>query len=136
MTYTQEKFTYGLAILSSAASSTMAAILSAGETRWLCVTITSAILTSGFLALVFKRTDETIRLVIGRCGLSLLCGVLGSRYIVHRWGISVVDNDIVSLAGVAAAVTMAGFVIGYPLLQLVNSKSGTIAERIFKKFGP
>lgn len=136
MTYTQEKITYGLAILSSAASSTAAAILSAGETRWLCVTITSSILTSGFLALVFKRTDETIRLVIGRCGLSLLCGVLGSRYIVHRYGIEAVDNDIVALAGVAAGVTMAGFILGYPLLQLVNSKSGTLAEKIFKKFGP
>lgn len=136
MSYTQEKITYGLATLASAALSTIGAIISSGEARWFYVTITSALLTAAFLALVFKRAEESIRIVIGRCGLSLLGGVLGSRYVVHRYGLKIVDNDIVALAGVAAGMTMACFIIGYPLLQLINSKSGTIVERIFKKFAP
>lgn len=136
MTYTQEKITYGIASLAAAASSTFGAILSSGETRWLMVTMTSSILTACFLSLIFKRVDESIRLVIGRAGLAILGGVLGSRYIVYHYGIDLVDRDVVALAGVAAVVTMASFVIGYPLLQLINSKSGTLAEKIFKKFGP
>ena len=136
MTYTQEKITYGLAAMASAGMSTLGAILTDGESRWLFVTITSSILTACFLALVFKRVDETIRIVIGRAGLSILGGVLGSRYIVHRYALTSAENDIVALAGVAAAVTIAGFIIGYPLLQLINSRSGTLAEKIFKKFGP
>ena len=136
MTYTQEKIFYGVAALVSAASSTMGAVLSTGESRWFLVTITSSILTACFLSLVFKRVDEGIRIVIGRAGLSIVGGVLASRYIVHRYGISVVDNDVVALAGVAAGVTIGGFLIGYPLLQLINAKGGTIAEKIFKKFGP
>lgn len=136
MTYTQEKITYGVAAITSAAASTFGAILTDGESRWLFVTITASILTACFLALIFKRVDEGIRLVIGRAGLSILGGVLGSRYIVHQYGIKAVDNDIVALAGVAAGVTMAGFLIGYPLIQLVNAKSGTIADKIFKKWLP
>lgn len=136
MTYTQEKITYGIAAMASAAMSTLGAILSEGDNRWLFVTLTSSILTACFLALVFKRVDETIRIVIGRAGLAIIGGVLGSRYIVHHYGIKSVDSDVVALAGVAAAVTLGGFIIGYPLLQLINSKSGTLAEKIFKKFGP
>ena len=136
MTYTQEKITYGLAAMASAGMSTLGAILTDGESRWLFVTITSSILTACFLALVFKRVDETIRIVIGRAGLSILGGVLGSRYIVHRYAMTSAENDIVALAGVAAAVTIGGFILGYPLLQLINSRSGTLAEKIFKKFGP
>lgn len=136
MTYTQEKITYGIAAMVSAAASTFGAVVSEGESRWLFVTITASILTACFLALIFKRADEGIRLVIGRAGLSILGGVLGSRYIVSHYGITAVNNDIVALAGVAAGVTMAGFVVGYPLLQLINSKSGTLAEKIFKKFTP
>ena len=136
MTYTQEKITYGIAAITSAAASTFGAVLTNGESRWLFVTITTSILTACFLALVFKRVDEGIRIVIGRAGLSILGGVLGSRYIVHQYGLTIVDNDIVALAGVAAGVTMAGFLVGYPLLQLINAKSGKIADRIFKKFIP
>lgn len=136
MTYTQEKITYGLAAMASAAMATLGAVMSEGESRWLFVTLTSSILTACFLALVFKRVDETIRIVIGRAGLSILGGVLGSHYIVRQYGLKIVDNDIVALAGVAAGVTMGGFIIGYPLLQLINAKSGTISQKIFKKFFP
>jgi hypothetical protein len=136
MTYTEEKITYGIAALTASAASTLGAMMTDGESRWFFVTITSSILTACFLALVFKRSDEGIRLVIGRAGLSILGGVLASRFVVDRFGLSVVHNDIVALAGVAAAVTIACFVIGYPLLQLINSKSGSIADRIFKKWMP
>jgi len=136
MTYTQEKITYGVGALASAAMSTVGAVLSDGDVRWFCVTFTASILTACFLALIFKRVDEGIRLVIGRAGMAILGGVLASRYIVHHYGLKIVDNDVVALAGVAAGVTAVGFVVGYPLLQLINSKSGTLAEKIFKKFTP
>lgn len=136
MTPFHEKILFGLSILASAAASTMGAVLSTGETRWLYVTITSCILTAAFLALVFKRSDETIRIVVGRSGLSILGGVLGSRFIVHKYGITAANSDVVALAGIAAAVCMGAFIIGYPLLQLVNSKSGGLAKKIYDKWTP
>jgi hypothetical protein len=136
MTYTQEKIAYGVYNLAGAAASTVGAILTDGEARWLYVTITASILTAGFLALVFKKLDESIRIVIGRSGLAILGGVLGSRYIVHRYGIAAVDGDVVALAGVAAGVCIASFIVGYPLLQLVNSKSGSLAKKLLDKWLP
>jgi len=134
MTYTQEKITYGIAAITASAFSTLGAMMTEGESRWFFVTFTSSILTACFLALIFKRVDEGIRLVIGRAGLSILGGILASRFIVDHFGLAIVHQDIVALAGVAAAVTIGCFIVGYPLLQLVNSKSGTIAEKIFKKW--
>lgn len=136
MTYTQEKITYGVAAITASGFSTLGAMMTEGESRWFFVTFTASILTACFLALIFKRVDEGIRLVIGRAGLSILGGVLASRFLVDRFNLSVVHQDIVALAGVAAAVTIACFIVGYPLLQIINSKSGTIADRIFKKWMP
>jgi FtsH-binding integral membrane protein len=136
MTYTQEKMTYGVAALSASAASTIGAMMTEGESRWFFVTMTSSILTACFLALIFKRADEGIRLVIGRAGLSIMGGVLASRAIVHHWQVNYFNEDIVLMAGLAAGVTIGCFIVGYPLLQLINSKSGTLAERIFKKWMP
>jgi hypothetical protein len=134
MSYTAEKIFFGLAVLLSSAFSTLGAILTDGETRWIMVTFTSSILTAAFLSLVFKRVDETIRHVVGRSGLAILGGMLGSRYLVHRYGISFVDGDVVGLAGLAAAVTLVGWLIGYWLLVIANANGKKIADKLFKRW--
>lgn len=134
MTYTQEKITYGMASLAASALSTVGAIISTGEARWLYVTFTSSIITSCFLALIFKRADESIRLVVGRSGFAMLGGVLGSKYLVHRYQLDFVDRDIVALAGVAAGMCAAFFILGYAVLQLANANSEKLVQKLFKKW--
>lgn len=107
-----------------------------GEARWIYITITASILTACFMALIFKRADESIRLVIGRSGLAILAGVLASRWAVHKFGIELVEGDVVALAGLAAGVTIGAFLIGYPLLQVVNEKSAGIVNAILTKYLP
>lgn len=129
-----EKILYGASALASAAASTMGAIMTEGDTRWFFVTVTASILTACFLALIFKKTEESIRIVIGRSGIAILCGVLLSRWMVHSFGIKMVDGDVVGLAGLAAAVTAGGFLVGFKLLHLINSKSDSLAKKIFDKW--
>lgn len=129
-----EKILYGLTMLSGAFFSTMGAVLTEGEVRHLYVTFTSSIITAGFLALIFKSPLESMRLTVGRSGLAVVGGILGTRFFILHYGIKSVDGDVVALAGVAALVTGTGFLIGYPLLQIVNAKSGSLAKKIFDKW--
>lgn len=131
---TADKILYGAAALLSSAASTMGAVMTEGETRWLYVTMTASILTACFLALIFKKAEESIRIVIGRSGLAILSGVLLSRWMVHKFGIEMVNGDVVALAGLAAAVTIGGFLVGFKLLHVINSKSDSLAKKLFDKW--
>jgi hypothetical protein len=131
---TAEKILYGAAALSSSAASTLGAIMTEGDTRWFFVTMTASILTACFLALIFKKPEESIRIVVGRSGIAILCGVLLSRWMVHKFGIEMVDRDVVALAGLAAGVTIGGFLVGYKILHLINSKSDSLAKKVFDKW--
>lgn len=136
MTYTQEKILFGLGALFSTGVSTIAAAMTTGEARWFFVTLAASVPTALNLALVFKREGEGIRVIIGRANLSILGGVLGSHFVANKFEVISVTTDVVPLAGIAAAVTLGSFLVGYPLLQVINAKSGTLAEKIFKKFTP
>lgn len=129
-----EKILYGASAFTSAAASTAGAIMTEGDTRWFFVTVTASILTACFLALIFKKAEESIRIVIGRSGIAILCGVLLSRWMVHSFGIKMVDGDVVGLAGLAAAVTAGGFLVGFKFLHLINSKSDSLAKKLFDKW--
>jgi len=103
--------------------------------RYLYLTITVSIITSAFLALVFRKSDENMRHVVGRCGLSMLGGVFGTRMIMHHSNIVSANDDIVYLMGFAGAVTMLSFIIGFVCLQLIEKRSTAIAERILTHYG-
>ncbi len=129
-----EKLFFGFTTLVSTGCSTLGAILSTGETRWLYVTLASSSMTSGFLALMFKRTEETMRLVVGRCGFAILGGVLATRPIVHHLGFEkVADTDIISLGGLSSATCVGTFFLGYSILRLLEQNAPGIAEKWFKK---
>ena len=130
-----EKVFFGLTTLATTGFSMIGAIMTTGEARWLYVTFAASSMTSGFLALMFKRADETIRLVVGRCGFAILGGILATRPIVHQLGFqSVADTDIISLGGMSAATCIATFFVGYSLLAIIEKSSPSIAEKWFKKF--
>lgn len=134
MTSFHEKLFFGFTTLSSTAFSMCGAILTTGEARWIYVTLAASSMTSGFLALMFKRGEETMRLVVGRCGFAILGGVLATRPIVHHLGFEkVADTDIISLGGLSAATCIATFFVGYALLSCLEKSAPAIAEKWFKK---
>jgi hypothetical protein len=136
MSYTQERIFFGTSGVLATIFSGLGAVMSAGELRWLCVTITVSIITSSFLALIFKRDEETIRMVVGRSGFAILCGVFGSKYMVHRYDLRFTDHDIVALGGVSCAVCIGGFIVGYVLLQVLNKNAPKLADKLFRKWLP
>lgn len=137
MTYTQEKIFFGLASLVSSGLFAMGAILADGaEARWVYVTLACSVITAGFLALIFKKQDETMRIVVGRSGMSILGGIFGSKGLVEWLGWKAPHTDIVILGGIAVATCIFSFIIGYVLLHMVNNKSSQIAKKIFDKFIP
>lgn len=137
MTYTQEKIFFGLSSLVSSALFGMGAILSEGhETRWIYVTLACSIITASFLALIFKKVDETMRIVVGRSGMSILGGIFGSKAVVTHFGWEAPNSDVVVLGGVAVSCCIFAFIIGYALLHVVNRKSSDIANKILDKWLP
>lgn len=130
-----EKIFFGAVTLISTSFSTMGAIMTAGETRWVYVTFAVSSLTSGFLSLMFKRADETIRLVIGRFGFAILGGILITKPAIHYLGFEqLAETDIISLAGLAAVCCIVTFFCGFLALQSFEKMAPAIVAKWFKKF--
>ena len=129
-----EKIFFGVITLASTAFSMVGAIMTDGDARWLYVTLAVSSMTSGFLALMFKKHDETMRLVVGRCGFAILGGVLATRPIVHQLGFEqITQTDIISLGGLSAATCIMTFFVGFALLSCIERGSPALAEKWFKK---
>ena len=130
-----EKILFGVTTLVSSGFSLLGAIVTTGEARWIYVTLAASSMTSGFLALMFKRTEETIRLVVGRCGFAVLGGILATQPIVKHFGYEkAVDDSVVSLAGMSAATCVATFFLGYVFLSILERSAPKLVEKWFKKF--
>jgi hypothetical protein len=134
MTPYNDKILFGFSTLASTAFCAIGAIFTTGEARWIYASFAASVLTSGFLALMFKRTTETIRLVIGRCGFAVLGGVLATRPVIHYFSMVEAEMDVVAIAGMAAAVTVGTFFFGFALLNIFERVSPALAEKWFKKF--
>jgi hypothetical protein len=85
------------------------------------------------LALILKSPTDTMKVTVGRTGMAILIGTLGTRELVIHWGIEGFQNDAIRLAGWAAGMTAAGMTVGYPLLLLANTKGKDIAKRLLEK---
>jgi hypothetical protein len=129
-----EKVFFGVTSLLGTGFSMMGAIMTSGEARWLYVTLAASSMTSGFLALMFKRADETIRLSIGRCGFAILGGILATRPIVHKLGFDqLTETDIISLGGLSSLTCIGTFFVGYAFLLCIERSAPALAEKWFKK---
>jgi hypothetical protein len=132
-----EKILFGISTLSSTGFSVLGAMLTTGESRWLYVTLAASSMTSGFLALMFKRQDETMRLVVGRCGFAILGGILATRPITHFLGFEkLTETDIISLGGLSAATCIVTFFVGFALLTILEKQAPAIADKWLKKLDP
>lgn len=129
-----DKIGFGITTIASAATSAAGAVMTEGETRWVFITFTASFLMSGFLALIFKKSDETIRLVIGRCGFAIMGGILATKPAIHYFGLEAATNaDMIALAGVSSAVCGFFFIFGFALLKILENRAPSIADRWFKK---
>jgi len=129
MNCTQERVIYGMGNIFASTFFTLGAIFNPGEARWIFVTLASAVLMSSMMSLTFKRSDETIRLVIGRGGISIMCGIFVSKPLVWWFGIHSAETDIVILGACAALSSIFGFVLGFAGLEYLIKKSDSIAKR-------
>ena len=112
----------------------MGAIMTTGETRWLYVTLAASMFTSGFLALMFKKAEETIRLVVGRCGFAILGGVMATKPVTHHLGFEkITETDIISLGGLSALCCITTFFCGFIALQSFERLAPQIVAKWFKK---
>jgi len=108
-------------------------IFTDGEWRWLCLSTASALFTACAIAMIVRAPGETMRLTMGRSMLAIAIGVFGSRAVVVHWGIEAFGNDAVMLMGASGLMTAIGFTLGYALLLLLNTKSGTIAKGVLPR---
>ncbi|MCW1913988.1 hypothetical protein OJ996_10405 [Luteolibacter sp. GHJ8] len=104
-----------------------------GEWRWLCITFTSSILMASFVTVIVKSPIETMKVTVGRAGVAIMLGTLGTRELVIRWGIDAFHGDAIRLAGWAAGMTAIGMTVGYPLLLLLNTKGKDLARFVMAK---
>ena len=132
-----EKLFFGSVTLTSSGLYMLGAIMTTGEARWIYVTLAASSMTSGFLALMFKKEDETIRLVVGRCGFAILGGILATRPITHHLGFeNLTETDIISLGGLSSLTCIGTFFLCIPLLKVLEKAAPDLAAKWFKKFSP
>lgn len=137
MSYFHEKILLGIGgVLASSIMALGAVLVEDAQLRYFYATCSVSILTAFFMALVFRKQDETIRLVIGRCGLSILAGVFGTKFVIHYFSLKLVNADVIALMGLAGGVTIAGFIVGFALLKVADRKSNSIAGVLLKKWLP
>lgn len=135
MTHYIEKIGFGLSSLAFTFFSTIGAIMTTGETRWVYVTFATSSLMSGFLSLMFKAPNETVRLAIGRFGFAILGGILGTKPIIHHLGFTdLCETDIISLGALSAFTCILTFFIGVGLLKALEVAAPELAQKWFKKF--
>lgn len=92
--------------------------------------------TAGFLVLVFKRSIDPIRIVVGRCGIALLGGIFLTKPTIHYFGLHAAADNAITLGGIASACSAAMFLVGFALLRLINRSSDRIASKIIDKWFP
>lgn len=80
--------------------------MSEGDVRWLFTTFGTSILAASFLAMSFRKPNESIRVVIGRCGITILFAVFGSKAVVYYYQFEVVHDDIMLLGAVTIGMTI------------------------------
>ena len=132
-----EKLFFGFTTLLTTTFSTLGAMMTTGETRWVYVTFAASSLTSGFVTLMFKKTKDTLQATLGRFGFAILGGILGTKPIIHHLGFeTLAETDIISLGGLSAATCIGTYFVGFAFLTLLEKAAPEIAGKWFSKIEP
>lgn len=122
-TYAHEKLMFGLPAMISSSLFSLGAIMTSGEVRWIYVTLAVGVMTSSFLSLLFKKDDETIRIIVGRCGLSIMLSIVGSKVVVYFYQIARVEEDVILLSGISMGVCIFAYFLGHSFLRALNKNA-------------
>lgn len=130
MTYYQEKFFFGISSFISSALFGMGAIMTSGESRWVFVTLAVSLFTSTFLALLCRAPGETIKVVVGRSGITVMLAIFGSRALVLHYALDAVEKDVLLLGGLTFAISIAAYFIGHSFVRSLDRSSNRISDRL------
>ena len=129
------KVFYGLMSLATYYFSWMGALLTEGETRWLCITMMSCLPTAVMLSLMFKKPTDPLQKAVGRAFLAILFGILATKPIAQYFGVEGLheSGNGIMLAGWSSASCGAGYLVGFPLLWLIERRSFLLASLLLNK---
>lgn len=131
--YYQDKVVLTLSAIVSSFISTVVGLASAeSDIRWACMTVAVSILVSCFLSLSFRRPTESIKVVIGRAGITLVAGVFGTRALVHYYALKVVNEDIFLLGAVSSAVCIVAYFPGHSLIKSLDKESNNFGSMLLR----
>ena len=136
MSFAQDRILFTITWLGSIVSSYAGIAVSPAEQRWFFITLCAAFVTSGFLTLGLKGDGETIRVIIGRAGVSLLFGIFVTYPVVNYFGWESAHTSLVALGGIASLVTGVGFLFGYTGLEVLMRRRAAYTEKLIKKWMP
>ncbi len=136
MSFVQERITFASVWILNGTFSYLGLIMSPEESRWLFVTLIASFAVSGILSLGLKGSDESIRVILGRAGTSLLTGIFATYPIVDFFHIESAHKNVISLGGVAAGVSALGFILGFAGLEYLMRKRASFAKDIVDRYIP
>lgn len=131
--YTWERVFFGVTAALGSGMSLHGAIVTNGEDRVVYVTLAVSIITAGFSALIFKTRRETMQMVTGRCGLSVLGGVFGRAWAAHEGWLKPAESVLV-VGAQSVGVTLACFFVGFAGLNYLNRKKGGLFVLLLDHF--
>jgi uncharacterized membrane protein len=131
MHYHHEKFIFGLASFTSSLLCSMGAIMTSGELRWIYVTFAVGIITSSFLALMCRKESESIKVTIGRSGISIMLSMVGSKAVVHYYKAQEIANDVLILSAIAMGICIFGYFVAHSFIKALDRNSGSIGSELF-----
>lgn len=123
MTYTDDKLFLTVGTLISSSFAWIGTIIAPADIRWLCVTMAVSFMTAALLGLAFRKPDETMQLVVARCGITILGGIFVTRLAVHYFNLSTAYTDAINLGGVTFGVSIVCFFLGYSGLRYLERRS-------------
>ena len=132
MHYHEEKLIFGIASLTGSLLCSMGAIMTSGELRWIYVTLAVGVITSAFLALLFRRQTESIRVTIGRCGISIMLSMFGSKVVVHYYKAQPLTEDVLMLSAIAMGVCIFGYFVAHSFLRALDKNSGSFGSQLIE----
>jgi hypothetical protein len=87
------------------------------------MTMAVSILVACFLSLGFRKPTESIKVVIGRAGITLVAGVFGTRALVHFLALDHVNDDVFLLGAFSAAVSLVAYFPGHGLIKSLDRET-------------
>ncbi len=130
----EEQFFLGIFSFFSSVSLWLGAYMTDGDTRWLYITFASSVTTAACLSLYFKKEKETIKIIIGRSGISIMGGIFGTKIATPYFESVDFHSDGVALAGIASGVCCLSFIVGVGVINAISKKADEIAKKIVEKY--